>query len=628
MNGYAGKILWVDLSSGTIESKPTPEGHLRDYLGGSGLAAKMFLDILKEGGKFDIDPLSAENPSIIMTGPLCGTRFWAVPRFVVCARSPLTGIWGESNVGGYFGAELKFAGFDGVVIAGASERPVYLYIEDGTAELRDAGDLWGRDAYEVSDILTDRHSAEGKKKGDVFCIGPAAERGVLFASIVDRKAHVAGRTGIGAVWGAKGLKAVFVRGTSKFDVADPERYESIRKELLEFYKENLTIQALHEFGTCSHMDVGILLGDIPMKNWQQTEWDEFDDIGPLAYAEKALAGKHTCYACGVRCKRVAEVKEGPFAVEKGSGPEYETVAAFGTMCLNSNFESIVKCHEICNRYGMDTITCGSTIAFAIECTEKGIISKAQLEGLDLAWGNAKAIVKLTEMIAKREGFLGQLLSLGSAKAADALGKEAKRLLATSSSLEAPMHDPRAMHGLGLSYATSTRGACHMASQQFPVESGGQFLPEFPETVEEIAEQSSDGKAAMVVRNQDFGNFFGQCAIFCNLGNMVLNATQAVDMVNVVTGFGYTLDDACAVGRRCWYIKRGICNLFGYTRDDDAMPERITTPLDGGPTAGSVPDMELMLAEFYELRKLDEDGRPKREVLAELGLSDLADILGV
>jgi len=277
---------------------------------------------------------------------------------------------------------------------------------------------------------------------------------------------------------------------------------------------------------------------------------------------------------------------------------------------------------------MDTITCGSTIAFAIECAGRGIISEAQLEGLELAWGNAEAIVKLTEMIAKREGFLGQLLSLGSAKAADTLGREAKRLLATSSGLEAPMHDPRAMHGLALSYATSTRGACHMSSQQFPVESGGQFLPEFPETAKEIVEQSSEGKAAMVIRNQDFGNFFGQCAIFCNLGGMILNATQAVDMVNSVTGFGYTLDDACTVGRRCWYLKRGICNLFGYTKADDDMPERIRTPLEDGPTAGSAPDMDLMLREFYDLRRLDEAGRPKREVLTELGLSDLADMLGV
>lgn len=628
MNGYMGKVLWVDLNSKRVETKPTPEKYLRDYLGGSGLAARIFFDILKEIGNFNIDPLSGDNPCIIMTGPLCGSGFWAVPRFLVCARSPLTGVWGESNVGGYFGAELKFAGFDGIVILGASQKPVYLYIEDGICEIKDATDLWGKDTYSTYDILIERHSQEGKKKGDVFCIGPAGEAGVLYASIIDRKAHAAGRTGMGAVWGAKKLKAIFVRGTNKLKVANPEGYESLRKELLEFYKENLTIQALRAFGTCSHMDVGIMLGDIPMKNYSRSEWDEFNEIGPIAYGEKILVGNHTCYACGVRCKRVAEVKEGPYKFEKGAGPEYETVASFGTMCLNSNFESIGKCNDICNRYGMDTITCGTAVAFAIECAEKGILSKAQLEGLELKWGNHEAIVKLTEMIGKREGFLGQLLSLGTAKAADSLGKAAKKLLTTVRRLEAPMHDPRAMHGLALSYATSTRGACHMASLQFPLESGGMFLPEFPETAGELVEQTSEGKAAMVVRAQDFGNFFSQNAVFCNLGSMVLNATQAVNMVNVITGFNYTLDEACTVGRRSWYLKRALGNIFGSGKNDDVLPERIAAPLDHGPTANNAPDFDKMLKEFYELRKLDEFGRPMRKVLEELGLSDVADILGV
>jgi len=623
MGGYAGSILYVDLTSGDIEVRPLDLGFARRYIGGLGFGTKIYLDLIK--GKPDFDPLSADNPFVLMTGPLTGMRTNAVARWTVGAKSPLTGLWGDCNIGGFFGAQLKFAGYDGIVITGAANRPVYIYIEDAKVEIRDAQKYWGRDVYTVNDEMIKDHKTESKKSGQVFAIGPAGENLVRFASIINNKGHVAGRTGLGAVWGAKKLKAIFVRGTGKLGVEHPDRFDDLRAELKELYDGNISTEGLRAFGTASHMDIGIISGDIPMKNWQQSEWDLFDEIGPIEYDEKILTGNRTCYACGVACKREAEVKGGAFRFAKGPGPEYETIATFGTMCLNSSLESIGKANDICNRYGMDTISCGSTIAFAIECFENGLITKKDTDDLNLTWGNSEAIVAMVEKIGKREG-IGSILSEGSARAAEQIGGSAPDFLTTVKGLEAPMHDPRGAHGHGLAYAVSARGACHMASLVFPVEGGGMFLPEIPELADEIIGMTSEGKAKLNVACEDFGMFFSHCAGFCNLGAMILNATQAVDMVKHVTGFDYTLDEVMQSGRRIWYIKRGLSNLFGARAEDDVLPKRLMTIMDTGPTEGSIPDMDLMLKEFYELRGLNEEGVPEKEILEGLGLSELAALL--
>ena len=623
MDGYAGKILYIDLSSGNIDVKPLDSDFAREYIGGLGLGSRIYLDLIKD--KPDFDALSADNPFVLMTGPLTGIRMNAVARWTVAAKSPLTGLWGDSNIGGFFGAELKFAGYDGIVITGEADRPSYIYIDDNKIEIRDAQKYWGKDVYTVNDEMIADNKGESRKSGQVFTIGPAGENLVRFASIINNKGHVAGRTGIGAVWGAKKLKAIFVRGTGKLTVAHPDRLDNLRTELKELYADSITIESLRAFGTASHMDVGIISGDIPIKNWQQTEWEFFDEIGPIAYGDKILTGNKTCYACGVACKREAEVKEGPFKFDKGPGPEYETIGTFGTMCLNSSMESIGKANDICNRYGMDTITCGSTIAFAIECFENGLINEKDTGGLKLTWGNSEAIVAMTEKIGKKEEF-GAILSEGSAKAAEQIGGNASDFLTTVKGLEAPMHDPRTAHGYGLAYAVSPRGACHMASLNYLIEGGGMYLPEISELADEITGMSSEGKAKLNIACQDFGIFFSHCAVFCNLGAMPLNATQAVDMVNHVTGFDYTLEELMRLGRRIWYLKRGLSNLFGGRAEHDRLPKRLLTPMETGPTEGSVPDMDLMLKEFYELRGFKDDGVPKREVFEELGLPELAELL--
>jgi len=562
---------------------------------------------------------------VLMTGPLTGVRMQAVARWTVCSKSPLTGLWGECNIGGFFGAELKFAGYDGIAITGEAEKPTHICIDDQKVEIRDAHKYWGKNVYEATDEMIADHRGKSKKPGQVFTIGPAGESLVRFASIINNKRHVAGRTGMGAVWGAKKLKAVFVRGSGKVEVAHPDRLRKLHAELKELYNNNIVIEGLRTFGTASHMDLGIICGDIPMKNWQQTEWERFDELAPIAYGEKILTGNGTCYACGVACKREAEVKHGIFRFDKGPGPEYETVAAFGTMCLNPSIESIGKANEICNRYGMDTITCGATIAFAIECFENGVINEKDTGGMRLTWGNSEAIVAMAEKIGRKEGF-GAILSEGSARAAEHIGGKASEFLTTVKALEAPMHDPRAIHSYGLAYAVSPRGACHNASLDYPVEGLGMYLPEIPELAEELSETTSHGKARLTVACQDFGVFFSSCAVFCNLGAVILNATQAVDMVNHVTGFDYTIEELTNLGRRIWYLKRGLSNLFGARAEHDRLPTRLLTVMEDGPTAGSVPDMDLMLREFYALRGFNNDGVPKRKVLEEIGLSDLAELL--
>jgi aldehyde:ferredoxin oxidoreductase len=621
--GYAGKILYVDLTRGTCEARPLDPQFAREWIGGLGFVVKLYFDTL--GGLTDPDPLSADNPFIIAPGPLTGQRLNAVARWTVGSRSPLTGFWGDANVGGYFGAELKRAGYDAVVITGAAPVPSYLYIEDTAAEVRDATPYWGLDTYELDDTMRADLRGNAKRPGETLSIGPAGETLVRFASLVTRKGHVAGRTGMGAVWGAKRLKAVFVRGSGGVEAAHPGDLAALRTELDGVYRDSITVEGLRAFGTASHMDVGVILGDIPMQNWSRSDWERFDELSPLAYQEKILTGSGTCHACGVQCKREAEVNSGAFRFERGPGPEYETIATFGTMCLNPVLESVGKANDICNRYGMDTISCGSTIAWCIDCFERGLISAQDTGGLTLNWGASEAIVALTEQIGRRQGF-GALLGEGSERAAMVLGGGSDALLTTVKGLEAPMHDPRGSHGYGLAYAVAPRGACHMASLEFPVEGGGMYVPDIPELAEEIVGMESEGKAALNVATQDYGMFFSGCAGFCNLGGLVLTAGQAVAAVNAVTGSGYTLDEVLRLGRRIWYLQRGLSNLFGVRAHHDTLPAKLMTPLPEGPTEGSVPELSLMLSEFYSLRGLDETGQPRRDVLEAVGLPQLAEVL--
>ncbi len=615
VGGYTGKILQVDLSTGKIVTISVKEQDQKRFIGGSGLAAKIFFD------SFDpnVDPLSPENPLILMTGPLVGTRFPGTSRFAVCGKSPLTGIWGEGTCGGNFGPELKFAGIDGIIFRGISSVPVYLVIEDDKIELIDAKDLWGMDNYTLIDLLKERHGKEKRPK--ILSIGQAGENLVKFAAICNDKGDFIGRTGMGALMGSKRLKAIVVKGTKKIEVSHPEEYTTLRKHLIEKSRDSMVAQSFRSMGTDAGMDLGMMTGDVPIKNWMIGEDFQLSaNLGGPTMTEKYLTKNHACSFCPIGCRRVVKVDDGPFKTDEGPGPEYETCCSFGTLIMNDDLAGVIKANEWCNRYGMDTISCGATIAFAMEAFEKGLITKSDTHGIDLTWGNVAGAIELIHKIAKKEG-IGAVLSEGTSEAAKRLGRGAEEFSVEVKGLEAPMHDPRGFHGMGLAYMTSIRGACHLMHLAHPVEQG---MSPFTEAgfQENYIGQSSEGKAKMVKLCEDLGLPCNSLVI-CEFVAWTLSANELAEMVRVTTGFDFTLKDLLLCGERTWLLKRGLGNIMGVRSKDDRLPKRILTPLQDGAASGSVPDVEKLLQEYYEIRGLDEDGKPKKEVLIKAGLDELA-----
>jgi aldehyde:ferredoxin oxidoreductase len=595
MGTHRGKILDVDLSSGTVKTTTIDDDTLRKYIGGSGLAAKLFLDRVPP----DADPLGDKNVFFVMTGPLAGTTAPAGNRWTVSFKSPLTGAWGEACCGG-------------------NVKPVYLLIDDDKAEIRDASDLWGKDVYETADIL--KGKIEGGKKVKVISIGPAGENLVKYASVHNDKANAAARTGGGAVMGSKKLKAIAVRGTGKVEPAKPDEYKEVRKAVFDKVNEGVISLALRAQGTATGMGVGALLGDVPTKNWT------VGDPGEIAHktggdALMALTTKnHACTGCPIASKRVVKVAEGPYKIDEGPGPEYETLVAFGAMLMHDNMEALLKINELCNRYGVDSISCGCTIAFAMECFDKGLITASDLDGGQLRWGNTDDIMAMLDNIVFRKGF-GDVLAEGSRAAAQKIGKNASDYVVAVKGLEAPMHDPRAIHGIGLAYATSNRGACHVENSTLYIEQGWVTVPEVGLTGG-YDPHSSDGKADLITKTQDLGSLCN-AMVLCEFAANGMSVNDQVDLMRTTTGFDYDLKEFMEAGERIWLLKRGLNNLMGITSKDDCLPKHTMTAVPDGGAAGSVPDIDKMLKEYYPVRGLDANGRVTKEKLTSLGLSDLA-----
>jgi aldehyde:ferredoxin oxidoreductase len=613
MAGYAGSLLQVRLDSGVIDHIGLAEETRKRFIGGGGLGAWLYL----EGFRPELDPLSPENPLMILNGPLTGTGFPGTSRFSVCAKSPLTGIWGECSVGGTLGPALRKAGLDGIIFLGTSPKPVCLVIDDQRIELRDARELWGRDIYETTDGLNEKLG----KDFNIFCIGPAGENLVRFASISNDKAHFAGRTGLGAVMGSKLLKAVAVRGSGEPGLADEPAFRAARSAVMAAIKQSVPAQSLREMGTDGAMDLGMMTGDVPIRNWSRGQDLELSAaLGGPTLKDRFLVRNHACSNCTIACKRVVEVKDGPYRVQAGPGPEYETCCTFGTMICNGDLAALIKANELCNRLGLDTISCGATIAFAMECFEKGLLGPAETGGLDLAWGDMQAVISLLPLIARRQG-LGALLADGSAGAAARLGGRAADFTVTVKKLELPMHDPRGFHGMGLAYAYSSRGACHLQHAVLPVEQGFISLPELGLKDDYIG-QSSQGKAAMVAICEDYGLLLN-CVCQCHFVNFATPPAELLAALNAATGWTFNLDGLLECGRRIWQLKRGLVNLMGVRDEADRLPGRVMSALEEGGAAGSVPDLELMKREYKQIRGLDSDGIPRREILLGLGLPTLA-----
>ncbi len=610
--GYAGKFLHVNLTNSACSDFTIDDATLKKCIGGSCLAAKLFLDRYP----LDLDPLAPGNPFMIMTGPMGGSGFPGTSRFTICAKSPQTGIWGESSCGGTFSPDLKRAGYDGILIDGKANTPVYISITDDGAQIMDASHLWGKDIYEATDILKALD-----KSFKILTIGPAGENLVKIAAIGNDKGHFSGRTGLGAVMGSKNLKAIVVKGSKKLTKADEENYKQYLKEAMLEVKDSALADGLHQMGSDANMDLGMISGDVPIKNW--TVGEAFDLSASLSgptMKETYLTKAHACSNCPVACKRVVKVDDGPFKTDEGPGPEYETCGTFGTMMMNPDLAAVIKANELCNKYGMDTISCGSAIALAMELYEKGIITKDDLGGLDLTWGNMEAAIALIKMIAYRDGF-GDILAEGSVKAALKIGKDAIDLVVSVKGLEAPMHDPRGFHGMGLAYMMSNRGACHLQHAVLATEQGMASWPQLFDMKDDYQGTTSVGKAALVYNSENYG-ILGNSLAICHYLVDILKPETILGAFNAITGWNLSSQDLLKAGMRDWTLKRGFNNLLGITVKDDKLPKKLLTALEDGGGAGSVPDVELLLKEYYTLRGLDERGYPKIEMLTELGLDEL------
>ena len=606
--------MQVDLSSGKQEEIRLENDRWQNFIGGSALAARLFADT--DGPA--VDPLSPENPLLVMTGPMAGTNFPGSSRFVMCARSPLTGIWGESASGGFFGAALKKAGFDGILLRGKCERPGYLVVENGRAQIADAADIWSLDTYECIDRLAHHHG--DKQKARVLAIGPAGERMVRFAAVANDKAHYLGRTGMGAVMGSKNLKAIVAGGTGKIPVADETVYRAARKTALAAVRESMICSSFHDLGTAAAMDMGILTGDVPIKNWSLGEaYEMAAAIGGPAIHENILKGRTACHACPIGCKPVVEVGDPQYPVSKGPGPEYETCAGFGTLIMNDNLAAIAYLNELCNRQGLDTITCAGTVAFIMDCYENGLLSRADLDGLDAGWGNVDAAIELVNKIARREG-IGDRAALGSRALADQVNGNAADFSVTVKGLELPMHDPRAFHGLGLAYMNSNRGACHLQHTVQAVEQGMVAWPQIG-LQEDYPATESSGKAEMVSICENIGQM-ANAACVCQFVHWAMGLENFLAGFNAVTGYAFSMTDYLAAGQRAWVLKRALNIIMGVTSADDRLPKKILTALADGAAAGSVPDEDRMRREYYQIRGLDQKGLPTSQLLQRTGLEFL------
>lgn len=610
MNGYMGKLLVVDLTSGKIEDQPLDADYVRQFIGGSGLAARYLYDSLDP----DLDPLNPANPLFFMAGPLTGTRAPLCGRHVICARSPLTGIWCESHAGGFVGAELRFAGYDGIIIGGRSPRPAYLWVQDGRAELRDAGHLWGKDTFETQTLIKEEL---GDRRVRVACIGPAGENQVLLANIIHDDARAAGRGGMGAVMGSKNLKAVAVRGHSRIPVADEGRLKELAREVIEILKDDFMSDMLHATGTACAMDQLNYLGSLPSRYYTQGVFYT-EPLNGGYMADTILTGTSGCYGCVVACGRKVAASEGRYTFPEIDGPEYETICALGPILLIDDLAAISWLGHLCDGYGMDTMSAGSTIGFAHYLFQEGVIGPQDTGGLTLQWDDPETVVELLGQMARKEGF-GALLGEGSRRLGQRFGVE--ELAVQVKGLEVAYHDPRAFSSMALVYSTSPVGASHNHSDMYWVEVG--------RSVEELGIPFTDrledaGKGPLVARHQDWRSVTNSL-IMCIFNNAP--AQYHADLLNAVTGRQETLESLLHIGERIWNLKRAYNNRLGLTRADDKLPKLLLQPLAEGGTQGHVPDLELMLQEYYEVRDWDpETGKPSREKLEELGLGWMAEDL--
>jgi aldehyde:ferredoxin oxidoreductase len=594
-------ILKINLSSGKIESFVIPAEFEREYLGGASLGARLLYDSLTR----ELDPFSPESPLLILNGPLSGTAGPTVGRFVVCGKSPLTGLWAESNCGGFWGPELRMAGFDGVWLTGKAEKPVYIWIQDDKVEIRDASALWGQDTYEVQESVKRETGIQGVR---ILGIGVAGERLIPYALLLCDHGRVAGRTGLGAVLGSKNVKVLAVKGTGKVPVFDAAAYAPRRAEANRALKADAMTGMLSSLGSAGAADYFNYLGEQPKKYFSAGFLEDADNISGASVAETILVGKAACHACVIACGRVVRLDDG----EKRKGPEYETLVGFGPNLGLTDPATATRLGELCDRYGVDSISMSGTIGLAFRLYELGVIGKQDTGGLELVWGNAEAAAQCIHLTVKREGF-GQFLAQGSRRLAEHFGAPDEAIQVNG--LEVAYHDPRGASGMAIVYATSPRGACHNQSDYFLADIG---QVDASLGLEFFDRHAGAEKAANVARHQDFRTV-NNSLVLCVFANVP--PETMLELVNAACGYDWTLADLLRCGERGWNLKRLINLKLGLTRANDILPKPLLRAYMDGGAAGYVIPFNEMMSAYYAARDWDAaTGRPNMNKLLELGLN--------
>jgi aldehyde:ferredoxin oxidoreductase len=615
---FAGKYLRVNLTEGTTTVEEFPALTYRLYMGGAAMAAAILMRELRPG----VDPLGPENIMVFATCPLTGIPLSGTTRFSVAAKSPLTDGYGEGEAGGYWGPELKYAGFDGIIVTGQSPKPVYLWITDGAVELRDASHIWGKLSGDVQNLLT----AETEKRARILQCGIAGERGNLMANIVNELKHFNGRSGLGAVMASKKLRAIAVRGHNRLEPKDKEGLQACLKWFREHYDREKDM--LHKYGTSRNVTAMSADGILPTRNFLEGQFEYAKEISGQTMAETILTDEGTCFACAIACKRDVDVPSRG-VVAKYGGPEYETIGSSGSVCGVGDLGAIAKFHQVCGEYVMDTISVGMTIAFAMECFEKGILTTTDTDGLDLRFGNAEAMLTLTERIGKREGF-GDLLALGSERAAKQIGRGAEQFALTVKKQELPMHEPRGKQGLSLAYATAPAGADHMRAPHDPAYAG--FHPQGAHALEPLGLAEPLSKLELSPRKVRAFHYASHwwalcsCMGVCHLASAPGNAvgiTLIVNAMRALTGWDTSLWELIKVGERSKALARAFNCREGFTPKDDQLPKRLHEAFTSGPLKDVRVEPDLFqhaLRLYYQMEGWDpETGWPTFAKLAELGI---------
>jgi aldehyde:ferredoxin oxidoreductase len=601
-------ILKIDLTTGRSEIYTVPEEFERLYLGGASLAARLLYDELTP----ELDPLSPEAPLLFLNGPLSGTSGPTVGRFVICGKSPATGIWAESNCGGFWGPELRKTGFDGVWVTGKAPQPVYLWIHDGVVEIRPAEHLWGQDTGLIQDRIKQELDV---KNARVAGIGIAGENQLPFAMVLCDHGRVAGRTGMGAVMGSKNLKAVAVHGSGKIPVVLEEEYKLTRTSMNKKLKVDNVTNVLRELGSSGGAEYFDYLGSMPKAGYTRGVMEGIENISGSSIADKYLVGVKACHACVVACGRVLKLDE---SAKKEKGHEYESMVGFGPNLMISDAAFVTRMGNLCDYYGMDTISLSNTISLAFTLYQDGIITSEDTGGLTLEWGDLEAVEQLVRLTAIREGF-GDLIAKGALGLAQHFAVE--ELAVQVKGLEVAYHDPRALTGMALVYATAPRGGCHNQSDYFQVEIG---QADEQLGMQMYSRQAGAEKAGNVIIHQHW-RMVSNALVICFFGNV--QPCDLVELINAGCGLDWTIDDLLLAGERAWNLKRVINNRLGVTREDDNLPQRFLEPLPDGGAAGYQIDFEPMLREYYRIRDWDWDsGKPTKDKLHELGLDFAAEDL--